>query len=63
MVRPRSPRVEEAEETPLRPTVIIAHTISGKGVKEFEKDYRWHGKVPNKAEGIMALKELREKRF
>jgi Transketolase, N-terminal subunit len=41
------------------PTVIIAHTIPGKGVKEFERDYRWHGKPPNKDEAKMALQELR----
>ncbi len=42
-----------------KPTVIIAHTIPGKGVKEFERDYRWHGKPPSKEEGIIAIKELR----
>ena len=42
-----------------KPTVIIAHTIPGKGVKEFERDYRWHGKPPAKDEGEMAMKELR----
>lgn len=42
-----------------KPTMIIAHTIPGKGVKEFERDYRWHGKPPNKEEADMALKELR----
>ena len=42
-----------------QPTVIIAHTIAGKGVKEFERDYRWHGKPPNKEEATMAIKELR----
>lgn len=42
-----------------RPTVIIAHTIPGKGVKEFERKYEWHGKAPNKEEADMALKELR----
>ncbi|MSR87699.1 MAG: transketolase [Candidatus Zambryskibacteria bacterium] len=42
-----------------KPTVIIAHTIAGKGVKEFERDYRWHGKPPNREEANMALKELR----
>jgi len=31
-----------------RPTVIIAHTIPGKGFPEFENDYHWHGKVPTK---------------
>lgn len=42
-----------------KPTMIIAHTIPGKGVKEFERDYRWHGKPPGKEEATMALKELR----
>jgi transketolase len=42
-----------------KPTVIIAHTIPGKGVKEFEKDFRWHGKPPTSEEGKVALEELR----
>ena len=42
-----------------KPTVIIAHTIAGKGVPEFERDYRWHGKPPDKEEGEMAIKNLR----
>ncbi|OHA92049.1 MAG: transketolase [Candidatus Zambryskibacteria bacterium RIFCSPLOWO2_02_FULL_51_21] len=42
-----------------QPTVIIAHTIAGKGVKEFERDYRWHGKPPSPEEGRVALHELR----
>ena len=42
-----------------KPSVIIARTIPGKGVKEFERDYTWHGKTPNKEEAQMALKELR----
>ncbi len=42
-----------------RPSVIIARTIPGKGVKEFERDYTWHGKPPSKEEGKMALEELR----
>jgi len=54
--------IEEAQAIE-KPTVIIAHTIPGKGVKEFEKNYKWHGKIPNKEEGEMALKELRALRF
>ncbi|MFA6050297.1 MAG: transketolase [Candidatus Paceibacterota bacterium] len=42
-----------------RPSAIIANTIPGKGVKEFERRYEWHGKPPNKEEADMALKELR----
>ncbi|MDE2031002.1 MAG: transketolase [Patescibacteria group bacterium] len=42
-----------------KPSVIIARTIPGKGVREFERDYHWHGTPPNKEQGQMALKELR----
>lgn len=42
-----------------RPTVIIAHTIPGKGVLAFERKFDWHGKAPNKEEARKALKELR----
>ena len=51
--------VEEAQAIYEKPTVIIAHTIPGKGVKEFERDYKWHGKPPTKEEAKMALDELR----
>jgi len=40
------------------PSVIIAHTIMSKGIKEWEGDYHFHGKAPNKDEALMALKEL-----
>ncbi len=42
-----------------RPTVIIAHTIPGKGVDFIEFDYLWHGKPPNQEEAREALKQLR----
>ena len=42
-----------------KPSVIIARTIPGKGVREFERDYHWHGMPPNKDQADMALKELR----
>ena len=46
-----------------KPTVIIAHTIAGKGVKEFERDYRWHGYAPDsktaKDDYKNAINELR----
>src|ERR1035437_723113 len=51
--------IEEAQEIYEKPTVIIAHTIPGKGIKEFERNYKWHGKAPSKEEGEMALKELK----
>ncbi len=51
--------VEAAKAIFAKPSVIIAHTIPGRGVKEFERKYEWHGKPPNKDEAAMALAELR----
>lgn len=51
--------VEEAKAIYEKPTVIIAHTIPGRGVPEIEFDYHWHGKPPTKEEGARFLKELR----
>ena len=51
--------VGEAKAIYEKPTVIIAHTIPGKGVKEIEFDYTWHGKPPTKAEAEKFLRELR----
>ncbi len=42
-----------------KPTVIIAHTIPGKGIKEIEFDYKWHGVPPNKEQAAAFLNELR----
>lgn len=50
---------EEAKAVYEKPTVIIAHTIPGKGVHEIEFDYLWHGKPPTKEEGDRFLSELR----
>lgn len=51
--------VNEARAIVEKPTVIIAHTIAGKGVPDIEYDYHWHGKPPTKEEGAKFLKELR----
>jgi len=40
------------------PTVIIAHTVKGKGVSYMEGKAEWHGKAPSKDELDRALKEL-----
>ena len=42
-----------------KPSVIIAHTIPGKGVDFMEYDYRWHGMPPNSAQAKEALNKLR----
>ncbi len=51
--------VSEAKAIYEKPTVIIAHTIPGKGVSFMERDYLWHGKPPTKEEAEAALNELR----
>ena len=42
-----------------KPTVIICHTIPGKGVSFMENLPEWHGKPPNEQEAKRALHELR----
>lgn len=51
--------INEARTIYEKPTVIIAHTIPGKGVSFMENDFNWHGKPPNKEEANRALAELR----
>lgn len=50
--------IYHAKNTKWKPSVIIANTIPGKGVKEWENDYKWHGIAPNKDQYEMAIKEL-----
>lgn len=42
-----------------QPTVVIAHTIPGKGVDFMEYDYKWHGVAPNTEQAKEALEKLR----
>ncbi len=61
--------VREARAIFNKPTVIIAHTIPGKGVDFMERNYLWHGNPPDVAEvpgapakgdqATVALAELR----
>ena len=51
--------VDQAKAIFEKPSVIIAHTIPGKGVAEFERKFEWHGKPPNADEAALALNELR----
>ena len=51
--------VEQAKAIYEKPTVIIAHTIPGKGIPEIEFDYKWHGIPPNKDQAKQFLHELR----
>ena len=49
---------EQAEQVKDKPTVIIAHTIKGKGVSYMENNYAWHGAAPNQEQYEQAMKEL-----
>ncbi len=60
--------VNEAKAYFAKPSIIIAHTIPGKGVEFTERRYEWHGNPPGKGmedvfkkseQGEEALKELR----
>ena len=50
---------EEAKAIYEKPVLIIAHTIPGKGVKEIEFDYKWHGMPPKPDDAKKFLAELR----
>lgn len=52
--------VNEAKAIYEKPTVIIAHTIPGKGVGFMENNYLWHGKPPTKTEAKIAIEEIRQ---
>lgn len=49
---------EEAGKVKSKPTIIIAHTIKGKGVSFMENVVDFHGRAPTKEEAEIALKEL-----
>jgi transketolase len=51
--------LDKATEAGDKPTVIIAHTVKGKGVSYMEGKSDWHGKVPNDDEFKVAMEELK----
>lgn len=50
--------LDKAKQVRGRPTVIVAHTVKGKGVSFMEGKFQWHGNAPNEEEYKIALKEL-----
>jgi len=48
----------EAEQQTERPTLIIAHTVKGKGFSEIENTNGWHGKALPEDAAQRAIKEL-----
>lgn len=57
-VRQFADACDEAAAIQEKPTLILANTIPGKGIKEIENDYKWHGKPPSKEEAKKFLAEL-----
>ena len=49
-----------ARDEESKPSVIVAHTIKGKGVSFMEDDNNWHYRTPNPEELRAAIKELKE---
>ena len=49
---------KEARECKGKPTVIVAHTIKGKGVSYMENNAEWHGKAPGEEGYLIAKKDL-----
>ena len=52
--------LDETKNIHCKPSIIIAHTIKGKGVSFMENKSAWHGRTPNKEEFEIALKELQK---
>ena len=50
--------IEAAQAIREQPSMIIAHTVPGRGVDFMEGDYRWHGKAPNAEQAAAALAQL-----
>jgi transketolase len=55
--------LEQSKNFSQSPSIIIAHTVKGKGVSFMENQSYWHGNVPNDAQLQQALLELGEEVF
>jgi transketolase len=49
---------QDAKKQKGKPTVIVAHTIKGKGVSFMQNQYLWHSKVPTDEELAKAFAEI-----
>jgi len=52
--------LDGAQTIKAKPTLILAHTVKGKGVSFIENQVSWHGIAPTPEEFERALKELEE---
>ena len=51
--------IDEARAIHEKPILLLAHTIPGKGVKEIEGDYKWHGKPPSDEELVRFIEQIK----
>lgn len=49
---------DKIEDRDDRPTLIMAHTVMGKGIPAIENDHRWHGRAPSPEEAEAFLQVL-----
>jgi len=49
---------DEAVSIKGRPSVILARTVMGKGVRSIEGDHRWHGRAPTAEEAERFMEEV-----
>ncbi len=50
--------LDQAEATHGVPSLIVAHTVKGKGVSFMENNPEWHGKSPKPEEAMAAIREI-----
>ena len=54
--------LSQAKANTGKPTVIIAHTVKGKGISFMENNNKYHGVAPNAEELEIALAEFQQAR-
>ena len=52
--------LKKAQAVKDAPTLIIGHTVMGKGVDFMENNHKWHGTPPNDEQAANALSQLEE---
>lgn len=53
--------LKETRETKGKPTVIILHSVKGKGVSFMENNPAWHGSVPSEEQFELAMNEIEQR--
>jgi transketolase len=57
-IREIADAIDFATEYKGKPSLILAHTVKGKGVSIFENGVKWHGSIPTDEEYEIAFNEL-----